>query len=386
MPNIRGVLIRLVVGCLVIGGTAYQVWRYEQRTTILQSSEDRLRRQFSSLEHSIAEVRAGQAGYVAAGQGAEFWMGLVDEAVAQIDGLLSGLEQDDPGSDRLAAARKELAAFQTTDGRARNYVNNNQLLLASDVIFVQSLEVLSRLSMELATLRDTQLMATTQEAATIRQYELALGGAALLVLLVLSMVGAKAATPEPRAVAEATSEPVASVTDKPAAEGTSVAPPLDVEGAAGVCVDLARLLDARDLPPLLARAASAIGARGLVLWVVDEAGQTLHPSLAHGYSERTVQRLGTLSVTADNVTSAACRTLKARTVPASDPAGSGALAVPLIGSSGCVGVLAVEVVGPAANGSTLPLARLVAAQLATVVTPVRSVAAQAEPAAEAQGI
>ena len=99
MPNMRGVLIRLVVGCLVIGGTAYQVWRYEQRTTILQSSEDRLRRQFSSLEHSIAEVRAGQAGYVAAGQGAEFWMGLVDEAVAQIDGLLSGLEQDDPGSD-----------------------------------------------------------------------------------------------------------------------------------------------------------------------------------------------------------------------------------------------------------------------------------------------
>jgi hypothetical protein len=161
---------------------------------------------------------------------------------------------------------------------------------------------------------------------------------------------------------------------------------LDVEGAAAVCVDLARLLDARDLPPLLARAATAIGAKGLVLWVVDEAGTTLHPSLAHGYSERMVQRLGTLPVSADNVTSAACRTLKARTVPASDAAGSGALAVPLIGTSGCVGVLAVEVVGPAANGSTLPRARLVAAQLATVVTPVRSVAAEPAPAAEAQGL
>jgi hypothetical protein len=151
-------------------------------------------------------------------------------------------------------------------------------------------------------------------------------------------------------------------------------------------VDIARLLDGRDLPALLTRAAAAIGAKGLVLWVVDDARATLQPSLTHGYSDRMVQRLGTLAVGADNVTSVACRTLQTQVVPASTRDGSGALAVPLIGTSGCVGVLAAEVSGDAADGSTLPLARVIAAQLAAVITPVPSASAASAPPAAAEAL
>lgn len=73
-----------------------------------------------------------------------------------------------------------------------------------------------------------------------------------------------------------------------------------------------------------------------------------------------MQKLGTLAVSADNVTALACRTLQPQQVP-------GALAVPLIGTNGCVGVLAAEVAH--ADGSTLPIARVIAAQLASVITP-----------------
>ncbi len=121
-----------------------------------------------------------------------------------------------------------------------------------------------------------------------------------------------------------------------------------------------------------------------MLWVIDEARETLQLSLSHGYSDRMVQRLGTIAVGADNVTSVACRTMQPQVIPASTPGGSGALAVPLIGASGCVGVLAAEVSGEAADGSTLPLARVIAAQLAAVITPLPSATVvAARPAAEA---
>jgi hypothetical protein len=138
---------------------------------------------------------------------------------------------------------------------------------------------------------------------------------------------------------------------------------------ADVCVDLARLLDGQDLPALLGRAATAMGAKGLVLWVMDESGQNLRATVAHGYSDRMVQRLGQLPVSADNVTSRACRTLQAQVVPGESSEDAGALAVPLISPAGCVGVLSAEVAGVRSTGHHLPIARLIAAQLSAVIRP-----------------
>ena len=55
----------------------------------------------------------------------------------------------------------------------------------------------------------------------------------------------------------------------------------------------------------------------------------------------------------------------------------GALAVPLITSSGCVGVLAAEVQGAKPGDTRFAVARMIAAQLSTIVGPGSSAANQA---------
>lgn len=387
MPHTRGVLVRLLVGCLVIVGAAYQTWRFDQQAALLQQDEDRLVRQFNALDLAVADLKAAQAGYVAAGQGAALWMSRVDDLTSQVGAVLDTLDPAAPetAGGSVAAAKAHLDALRRSDGRARNYVRNEQLLLASDVIFVESLDILGRLGTEISTARETRLVAARQQAAQLRQYEQILAGVAVLLVLGLSLVGrTRQDSPTSITSAPAGESAGAVPVDRPVEPLVAQAPALDVTGAADVCVDLARLLDGRDLPALLARAAGSIGAKGVVLWVIDEDKTALHPSLAHGYSPRTLQKLGTLPLDGDNVTAVAGRTLQAQVVR-TDAGGSGALAVPLVNPSGCVGVLAAEVTGPAADGSTLPLARLVAAQLAAVVSPIAAPAAgAADPAVSAE--
>jgi len=368
MQSLRGA-VPVFLGLLLVGGTAYQTWQFEQTAAAIHTNEDRLERQVASLERTVADVRTAQAGYVAAGQGADFWMSRVDDLVARIEAVLS--ERQVAGLPDavtpLAAAHSRLDSLRISDRRARNYVWNDQRLLASDVIFVESLEILDRLTTDIATVRDAEVQANRQEAATIRKYQAGLVGGAAVLLLVLIAVP-KGSRVQGSRVQESKGPEV------PKSRSAEVPGMTEV---ADVCVDLARLLDGRDLPALLSRTATAIGAKGVVVWVIDDARETLLPSLAHGYSERMIARLGTLTVGADNVTSVACRTLQPQVVPAASAEGSGAIAVPLLGTSGCVGVLAAEVSGSAADGSTLPLARVIAAQLAAVITPLPTKAAGA---------
>ena len=146
------------------------------------------------------------------------------------------------------------------------------------------------------------------------------------------------------------------------------APEFDLASAAELCVDLGRLVNGRDLPGLMARAATVLEAKGLVLWVSDATGLSLRPSVAHGYSEKVLQRIGSLPTDGDNVTSLAYRTLQPQVVRGSID-GHGALAVPLITGQGCVGVLAAEVQGAKPGDARFAVARIIAAQLSTLVSP-----------------
>src|SRR5205085_5352848 len=105
---------------------------------------------------------------------------------------------------------------------------------------------------------------------------------------------------------------------------------------------LARVLDGRDVPALLERTVKVLGAKGVVLWVIDTSGTFLRPLLLHGYPEKIVKRLGQLQVDADNLTSLAFRSLQPQSVNGNAPDTFGAIAVPLVTGTGCVGVLAAE--------------------------------------------
>jgi CHASE3 domain sensor protein len=396
MRTMRGSLLPALLGCLIIGGASYQIWQFERTAIDLHTNADRLTRQYAALEMAVADLRAAQAGYVAAGQNPSAWMGRVDELTTQVEAVLAERQRvgHPDAITPLAAAQTRLDALRTSDQRARRYVGNDQFLMASDVVFVESLNINGRLATEITTARDTEHALNRQEAATIRQYQLGLAGGTVLLLLVLVVVPRSRGSDVPEFRSPEVPEsrgpevPESRGPEVPGSRGSEVpaAQSLKITEAADVCVDIARLLDGRDLPALISRTAAAIGATGVVLWVIDDARETLRASLGHGYSDKMLTRLGTLSVTADNVTSVACRTLQPQVVPSATAGGSGALAVPLIGTSGCVGVLAAEVSGPASDGSTLPLARVIAAQLAAVITPLPAVTASADtpPAAEAR--
>ncbi len=384
MRTMRGSLLPALLGCLIIGGASYQIWQFERTTIDLHTNEDRLTRQYAALEMAVADLRSAQAGYVAAGQNPSGWMQRVDDLTTQVEAVLAERQRvgHPDAVTHLAAAQSRLDALRTSDQRARNYVRNDQYLMASDVVFVESLDINGRLATEITTARDTETALNQQEAATIRQYQLGLAGATVLLLLGL-IVLPRRRSPEAAEAAGAevpsdSSETQASLIGDTRSTDIHRSEPLKIAETADVCVDIARLLDGRDLPALLSRTAAAIGATGVVLWVIDDARETLRASLGHGYSDRILAKLGTYSVTADNVTSVACRTLQAQVVPAASADGCGALAVPLIGTSGCVGVLSAEVSGAARDGSTLPLARVIAAQLAAVITPLPAVSAAAD--------
>ena len=85
--------------------------------------------------------------------------------------------------------------------------------------------------------------------------------------------------------------------------------------------------------------------------------------------DKVLKRLGPLQVDADNVTSLAFRSMQAQTLSSRANGVTDAIAVPLITSTGCIGVLAAEVSQPMDGSDQLAVARMFAAQLATLITP-----------------
>ena len=144
---------------------------------------------------------------------------------------------------------------------------------------------------------------------------------------------------------------------------------VSLSGAAELCVDLARLLDGRDIPALLERLASVIDAKGIMIWSIDTSGAMLRPSLCQGYSEKIKAKLRPLLIDGDNVTALAFRTMQTQVLPGNLPTDPGAIAVPLITATGCVGVLAAELRQSRPHPDLVPIARMVAAQFSTLVGP-----------------
>jgi transcriptional regulator with XRE-family HTH domain len=142
---------------------------------------------------------------------------------------------------------------------------------------------------------------------------------------------------------------------------------LELADVAHLCTELGRVMEVREVPPLLERAARILDAVGLIVWVWDPQATALKPALAHGYSDEVLASLPRVRRDTDNATAASFRSGQTRIVNGSDLE-TGAVVVPLLTPAGCEGVFAVELQqGGEQRESVRLLATIFAAQLATFV-------------------
>ncbi len=155
------------------------------------------------------------------------------------------------------------------------------------------------------------------------------------------------------------------------AQGSSLAAAafrLDLSAAARLCTDLARVRDTSELQGLLARAAALLNASGIVVWMGGSNGDVLWPAFSHGYTPHTLSKMQALPRDGGTPVSVAFRTGLMEVVRASAGDTSGAIVAPILTSSGCVGVMAVEIPhGAETSDAEQAMAGILAAQLATLV-------------------
>jgi hypothetical protein len=150
-------------------------------------------------------------------------------------------------------------------------------------------------------------------------------------------------------------------------ESEPVSPGPDLSAAAHLCTSLGRILDAREVAPLLEDAARILDAVGLIVWSWEPRASALRPSLAHGYSDAVLAHFPRVRRNADNAIAAAFRSAETRIVNG-DGRATGAVVVPLMAPTGCVGVLALELRhGGEQRESVRALATILAAQLVNLV-------------------
>lgn len=364
----------LVIALVTLGGN----WRLDVMRAAGRRTAATIDTNILMASQGLDQLRGAQAGYLATGQKTQDWINRATAASVQLDSAIANLEAT--STSREAKAHYDVAAtllveIAANDKKGRGFVTSDQALVASDVLFEEGAEPARKLAAELALARDVEIAGFEKAATTLSR--IGLGANAAAFLLGLACIGliirgastqAADADTSSTSLREASRAPERIVSAAEPFSDPFAAPAVDLSGAADLCVDLGRILDARDLQALMARAATVLDAKGLVLWVSESRGTVLRPSVAHGYPDRVLQRMGTLMADGDNVTSLAFRSCQPQVLRSSFD-GHGALAVPLMTATGCVGVLAAEVQGAKPGDTRFALARMIAAQLSTLVGP-----------------
>jgi transcriptional regulator with XRE-family HTH domain/uncharacterized protein YigA (DUF484 family) len=131
---------------------------------------------------------------------------------------------------------------------------------------------------------------------------------------------------------------------------------------ADLCTRLARASNLTQLEPRLADAVRILNAVGAVLWTWERRKTALRARVSCGYAEDVLARFPVVGRDADNAIGVAFRSGKIAVVDGADGE-TGAIAVPLLGPDGSVGVLALEVRhGDERNATLHAVALIVAAQ------------------------
>jgi hypothetical protein len=342
----------------------------------------------------LADLRAGQQAYVAAGQGVGFWMPKVaalGEAVAQSVDQLRSRAVSGESRAALMEAGAAITELGNVDRRARDYLDSDQHLMAADVVFAEATPIAAGAALQVEGARQTEYGAFAAFESTRRRQQMLVAAAATgvgaLALAFLAFVPA-GANDEPL---KERVEPAVSTPTQGSELGLrdalpEAAPAKAATGrhellrqAAAICTEFSRVNDADELEKLLAKAADAMDARGIIVWQGDTAGSDLRPIMAYGYTPQTLARMPIVPRSAGNATASAYRSAQMQIVRSRPGASSGAVAAPMLSQAGCVGALTAEINGGGEESDAIQsLAAIFAAQLANVVG--SAAAVESEPA------
>jgi hypothetical protein len=406
---------RLTIGAvawIAIGASGFFLYQTEMRIAAERAALRAFDLHAREASDALADVRAGQQAYVAAGQGVAFWMPKVASTLDSARKNIAELQQTARSAEARSAleqAASGAADFGSVDARARDYLKSGQPLMAGDVVFTEggSTAVNAARQVEAARLAERQ-WADASDAALRRQEAMALGGAAGLAALVilvlmprpktaaeaapatLSVTGAPAAGSDSElmlrdaAPAAASKAPPAKPTRAPdevsaaTAAGRAVSPVL--RAAADICSDFGRVVDVHGLSMLLGRAAEVLDASGVIIWLGQPGSGELRAVLAHGYSTQVLARMPSVRRSDDNAAATAVRTGVMQIVVSRPGASAGAVVAPIVGADGCIGALAAETRhGGESSDSVQALATIFAAQLAGILSASVAQAGASEP-------
>jgi hypothetical protein len=381
-----GLDLLLVLTVILALGTIIQDYRFDSSIARERAAATAIDRQLGSLDVAVAEMAAAGTGAIADPTN-DAWSRRVSDLAARIETTVGDLRAGSTNPAvraRYDAAVTALADVLTIDRRARDALHNNQRSLAAGLVRVDSREAADRLAGELAAARAEEDAAVGVRLARLARLRFGMNAVALAWVVIVALYAGRlarrpAASPAatmaqmlrelPPPVKTPAPAPVRATPPLPPSPPAPLPSPVHLAAAADLCVDLARLIDSRDLPALLERTARILEAKGVIVWTVDRAGTSLRPTLAHGYSEKVLERLGTLSTDDDNVTSLAFRSGCAQTMNGAAPQAAGAIAVPLITATGCTGVFAVEVRDAKPAADLAAMTTILAAQFSTLVGP-----------------
>ena len=395
-------------------GAGYELFLTEQRI----GNERSAKRDFDEMAWvatvSIANLRAAQQAYVAAGQDATYWTAKASSHLETVTTSLARLRQlstTPPAQSALTTAAELLDHLRGIDARAHDYAGSGQRLLASDLIFTEGMELTTEASsrIELARTREREVRDQTvvrqrRNQALVLAATVGMGVLVALLLLPAATtkqdVAVATTSPTPasrtsvtgldhltlanfdlhgRATSQLDEVRAAEARDAAAdqADGKAAA---RLRDAAALCVEFGKVCDTQELVALLERAAPLLNASGIIVWIGDPSGRELRPALGYGYPPQALARMGSIPRDADNATAAAYRVAKMQTVR-SEGGTPGAIVAPLIATASCVGVMTAEVrSGSESREPIQALATIVASQLAGFVA-----AAPPAEAAQAHG-
>ena len=381
---------------IALGAAAFFVVTTEQKVADRRRALRTFDRQAREAAVALADARAGQQAYVAAGQSSGYWIPkvatIVQDAGSTVD-TLRGTAVSAGAGQALIDAASAVTEFGNVDKRVRDYLNADESLMASDVVFSEGTVAASRAAVQVEAARLAEHQAFDADEATLRRLEAyAIGGAAGLSGLVLLILGlARGSTSEaPVSIQRETPakrdedewplrEPSGSLgrmAVKPPAQSAPMAPPaapapssLALKAAAALCTEFGRIRDLAELKILLGRAARVMDANGLVVWLGSAEGVDLQPVIAHGYSDQVLSLMRPVARAADNAAAAAYRSGALQTVAARAGSPLGAIVAPLLSADGCIGALTAEVKdGNEKSEQIQALASIFAAQLAGILS------------------